>query len=92
MRDDRVVIPAGSFVYGEVVTARRAGRVKGRSEIRVRLDRLVLPNGYSVRFNALPTNVIARQHTEAEEDALCAQTQPVPGTWCWSLKWTPLAR
>lgn len=68
VQDDRVVIPAGSFVYGQVLTARRAGRVKGRSEIRVRLDRLVLPNGYSVRFNALPTNVVAGQHTEVQED------------------------
>ena len=66
--EGQIVIPAGSFVYGEVVAARRAGRLKGRSEVRVRLDRLVLPNGYSVLFNALPVNAAPGQHTEVQEN------------------------
>ncbi len=51
----RIAVPAGSYVSGELVAARRAGRVKGRAEIQVRLNTLVLPNGYTVDLNAVPT-------------------------------------
>ena len=55
VRDSKVIIPAGSYVYGEVVEAKRAGRVKGRAELYVRMNILVLPNAYTVNFNAVPT-------------------------------------
>lgn len=50
----KITIPAGSYVSGEVTEAKRAGRVKGRAEIRIRLDNLILPNGYQARFDAIP--------------------------------------
>jgi hypothetical protein len=53
---DRIVIPAGSYVQGEIQEAKRPGRVKGRGEIRIRLNSMILPNGYKVDFNAVPTN------------------------------------
>lgn len=52
----KIVIPAGSYVSGEVTEAKRAGRGHGRAEIRVRLDNLILPNGYEAQFNAVPRN------------------------------------
>jgi type IV secretion system protein VirB10 len=54
-QDNRIIIPAGSYVHGEVVEAKRAGKVKGRAEILIRLNLLILPNGYTVNFNAVPT-------------------------------------
>ena len=54
-QDNRIIIPAGSYVHGEVVQAKRAGKVKGRAEIMIRLNLLILPNGYTVSFNAIPT-------------------------------------
>ncbi len=54
-QDNRIIIPAGSYVHGEVVQAKRAGKVKGRAEILIRLNLLILPNGYTVNFNAVPT-------------------------------------
>jgi len=58
-QDNRIVIPAGSYVQGEILEAKRPGRVKGRGEIRVRLNKMILPNGYTVDFNAVPTNTSA---------------------------------
>jgi hypothetical protein len=52
--DNRVVIPVGSYLRGEVVESKRPGHVKGRGELRVRLDTLVFPNGYTVDMNAEP--------------------------------------
>jgi hypothetical protein len=54
--DERILIPAGSYVQGEILEAKRPGKVKGTGEIRLRLDSMILPNGYAVNFNAVPTN------------------------------------
>ena len=54
--DSRILIPAGSYVQGEITDAKRPGRGKGVGEIRVRLNSMILPNGYTVDFNAIPTN------------------------------------
>ncbi|HXT73430.1 MAG TPA: hypothetical protein VN785_06220 [Candidatus Angelobacter sp.] len=54
--DSRILIPAGSYVSGEVTEAKRPGRVRGRGEIKIKLDNLILPNGYQASFNASPTD------------------------------------
>ena len=54
--DNRILIPAGSYVQGQIEEARRPGKVKGTGEIRLRLNSMILPNGYAVDFNAIPTN------------------------------------
>lgn len=53
----RVVIPVGSSVAGTVTTVKRAGRVKGRSELFVRFDTLILPNGIIRDFRSRMSNV-----------------------------------
>ena len=57
VQDNKIIIPAGSFVSGEVVESKRPGRVKGRAELMIRLNTLILPNGYMASFNATPSNV-----------------------------------
>ncbi len=54
--DTRIVIPAGSYVQGEILEAKRPGKVKGRGEVRMRLNTIIMPNGYSVKFGAVPSN------------------------------------
>ena len=54
--DGHVVIPAGSYVSGEVTESKRAGRVKGRAELMVKLTTMILPNTYMVNLNAVPSN------------------------------------
>ncbi|HYA89421.1 MAG TPA: hypothetical protein VEF54_01215 [archaeon] len=56
MIDGKVVIPAGSYVSGEITESKRPGRVKGRGELMVRLNTLILPNAYQVNLNAAPSN------------------------------------
>ena len=48
--DDRVVIPVGSYVQGEVTASKRPGRIKGRAQLQVHFSRLILPNGYTVNL------------------------------------------
>jgi hypothetical protein len=65
---NRIVIPVGSYVQGEIVEAKRPGKVKGTGEIRLRLNSMILANGYTVDFNAIPTNAGTRgnEPTDAE--------------------------
>lgn len=51
---EKIVIPAGSYVGGEVRELKR-GRGR-RAEISIKLDNLILPNGYEARFDAVPTD------------------------------------
>jgi hypothetical protein len=52
--NNKVVIPVGSYLRGEVTESKRPGRVKGKGELRIRLNTLILPNGYTVDLNAEP--------------------------------------
>jgi hypothetical protein len=51
---NRIVIPVGSYLRGELIESKRPGRVKGRGEFRMRLNTLILPTGYTVDLNAAP--------------------------------------
>jgi type IV secretion system protein VirB10 len=51
----RLIIPRGSYVTGTVIDAKRAGRVKGKSELNLRFDSLTLPNGVTRDLRALPS-------------------------------------
>jgi len=66
--DNHIVIPAGSYVQGEILEAKRPGHVKGRGELRVRLNSMILPNGYTVNFNAVPTNAGTGGNESVEDE------------------------
>jgi type IV secretion system protein VirB10 len=46
----RIVVPVGSWVTGTVTQVKKPGRVKGRGELYVRFDSLILPNGVTRDF------------------------------------------
>jgi type IV secretion system protein VirB10 len=52
--NNKVVIPVGSYLRGEVTESKRPGHVKGKGELRIRLNTLIFPNGYTVDLNAEP--------------------------------------
>jgi hypothetical protein len=49
---NHIVIPQGSWVTGTITEVKRPGRVKGRGELQVRFDSLILPNGVSRNFRS----------------------------------------
>src|SRR5437667_8994105 len=53
-QNNRIVIPVGSYLRGELLESKRPGKVKGKGEFRLRPDTLILPNGYTVSLNAAP--------------------------------------
>jgi type IV secretion system protein VirB10 len=48
----RVAIPRGSFVNGTVTQSKPAGALKGKGELYIRFDSLVLPNGTTRDFRS----------------------------------------
>jgi len=52
--NNRIVIPIGSYIRGEILESKRPGRVKGKGELRMKLNTLIFPNGYTVNLNAAP--------------------------------------
>ena len=57
VQNNKILIPAGSYVQGEILEAKRPGKVKGTGELKIKLNTMILPNGYTVNFNAVPSNV-----------------------------------
>jgi hypothetical protein len=54
--DGRIVIPAGSYMSGDLLTVKRPGRIKGRGELSLKLTQLILPNGYTVSLAGTPSD------------------------------------
>ncbi len=46
--DNRVVVPAGSYIQGKIAHVERAGHGKGRSEILMHFTSMIYPSGYTV--------------------------------------------
>ena len=48
VQDGKVLIPAGTYLQGQIVHSQRPGRVHGRAEVLIHFTSLVYPNGYTV--------------------------------------------
>jgi hypothetical protein len=46
--DNRVVVPAGSYIQGKIAHVERAGHGKGRAEILMHFTSIIYPSGYTV--------------------------------------------
>ena len=66
--NNKVVVPVGSYLRGEVTDSKRAGRVKGKGELHIRLNTLILPNGYTVDLNAEPHSTDGSSGTTTDNE------------------------
>jgi type IV secretion system protein VirB10 len=46
--DNRLIVPAGSFIQGKIAHVERAGHGKGRAEILMHFTSMIYPSGYTV--------------------------------------------
>jgi hypothetical protein len=47
-QNNQIVIPAGTFVQGQIDRVVRPGRVKGRAELQMSFTSMIFPNGYTI--------------------------------------------
>ncbi len=73
---NRVVVPAGTVVYGQVVSATQAGRLFGQSTLDVRLTQMVL-NGSPVQFST--SSYIVQGEHEGMKSAAAAGAGAIIG-------------
>src|SRR6266516_5446330 len=46
--NEKIVIPAGTYVQGKIISVKPAGRIKGRAEVLIHFTTLIYPSGYTV--------------------------------------------
>ncbi|GAB4251972.1 MAG: hypothetical protein Kow00109_27590 [Acidobacteriota bacterium] len=66
VRDGRVVVPRGAVVWGEVTGLKRAGRIRGRSELVLAFRSLELPGGAEVPLEGVLVGVEELQRERVE--------------------------
>jgi type IV secretion system protein VirB10 len=64
--NDRVVIPAGTYVQGRISEVRRAGRVKGRAELLMHFTTIVYPSGYTAMLPGAVENLPGAEKQEVK--------------------------
>jgi len=64
----RIVIPEGSYVTGTITQVKRPGRIKGRGEIYIRFDTLMLRNGVTRDFRGTVSATDGGQSDAVEKE------------------------
>jgi len=65
--NERVVIPAGTYIQGRIERAERGGHVKGRAEVLIHFTSLIYPNGYTVMLGGSVENTPGAEKTSMKD-------------------------
>src|SRR5271169_4313530 len=65
--NDRVVIPAGTYIQGKITRVQRGGHVKGRSEVLIHFTSMIYPSGYTVMLGGSIENTPGAEHTSMKD-------------------------
>ena len=65
--NDRVVIPAGTYIQGKIERAQRGGHVKGRAEVLIHFTSMIYPNGYTVLLGGSIENTPGAEQTTMKD-------------------------
>src|ERR1700685_1101620 len=60
--DNRVIVPAGSFIQGTISHVERAGHGHGRAEILMHFTSMIYPSGYTVMLPGSVQNTPGAEH------------------------------
>jgi len=65
--DDKIVIPAGTYIQGKISRIQRPGRVKGRAELLMHFTSMIYPTGYTVMLPGSVENVPGAEKTAVKD-------------------------
>jgi hypothetical protein len=65
--DEKVMIPAGTYVQGTISQVTRPGRVKGRAELLFHFTTLIYPNGYTVLLPGAVDQIPGQEHSKVKD-------------------------
>jgi hypothetical protein len=67
VQNDRILIPAGTYVQGKISRVQRPGRIKGRAEVLMHFTTLIYPSGYTVLLPGAIENVPGADKTSVKD-------------------------
>lgn len=75
--NDRILIPAGTYVQGTISHVERAGRIKGRAEVLMHFTTLIYPSGYTVMLPGSIENApgVDKTSMKGDEGTIRADSQ-----------------
>jgi hypothetical protein len=65
--DNRVLVPAGTYIQGKISHVERAGRLKGRAEVLMHFTSMIYPSGYTVMLPGSVENMPGSDHTSMKD-------------------------
>jgi hypothetical protein len=66
--NDKVLVPAGTYVQGKIVHVQRGGRLHGRAELLIHFTTLIYPSGYTVMLPGSVENVPGAEKTAIKDE------------------------
>jgi hypothetical protein len=65
--NDRVLVPAGTYIQGKISHVERAGRMKGRSELLMHFTTMIYPSGYTIMLPGSVENMPGSENTTVKD-------------------------
>ena len=65
--NERVVIPAGTYIQGKIARVQRGGHVKGRAEVLIHFTSMIYPSGYTVMLGGSVENTPGAEKTSMKD-------------------------
>ena len=65
--NERILVPAGTYVQGKISHVERAGRMHGRAEILMHFTTLIYPSGYTIMLPASIENMPGSENTTVKD-------------------------
>jgi len=66
--NDKIVIPVGSYIIGHVETAKEAPRLRGKAELGLRFDTIILPDGTTRNIEAVLSSAEGYENSTSSEE------------------------
>jgi hypothetical protein len=66
--DNRVIVPAGSYIQGKIAHVERAGHGKGRAEILMHFTSMIYPSGYTVMLPGSVENTPGADNNSVKDE------------------------
>jgi hypothetical protein len=65
--ENRVIVPAGSYIQGKIAHVERGGRLKGRAEILLHFTSIIYPSGYTVMLPGSVENTPGAENNSVKD-------------------------
>jgi hypothetical protein len=65
--NEKVAIPAGTYIQGKIERAHRGGHVKGRAELLIHFTSMIYPSGYTVMLGGSVENTPGAEKTSMKD-------------------------